>query len=29
MLLENPNEIVEILYRESHNASALVQGNRF
>ena len=27
VLLENPDEIVEILYRESHNASALVQGN--
>jgi hypothetical protein len=27
VLLENPDEIVEILYRESHNTSALVQGN--
>jgi hypothetical protein len=27
VLLENPDEIVEILYRESHNSSALVQGN--
>jgi hypothetical protein len=27
VLFEDPDEIVEILYRESHNASALVQGN--
>jgi hypothetical protein len=26
VLLENPDEIVKILYHESHNASALVQG---
>jgi len=28
VLLKNPNEIVEILDRESHNASALGHGNR-
>jgi len=28
VLLKNPDEIVEILYRESHNASALVRGHR-